>query len=581
MADDPPSPPSSELSSPPSIESDHDSTDALSTARPAKRRKRNNTKEPITTPFPRDDSQIPANDPTDWETISLSSDSLSSAPGSPSHSEWASRDDAQTECLWRDCPFGEAGNNDELVIHVQSTHCATGGPKRVKYICEWGECQRKTSSHPSGYALKAHMRSHTKEKPYYCALPECDKAFTRSDALSKHMRTVHEPEMPRGGATTNPTDIPTPAAASTTNKPGGKAGKQAKNATNNNNNSNGGINIKPDPLTPHSATNPNEPSPASDNITYIPAHHPITGQPGFMIHYPPDIIFTAWESSIPADQLMRLLRRQLHWAEKEHRELEAENAELERRRREEWELKEVLMDGVMESEWARAQRSMMDEEEERGLLDDIPLSVREAMEADVDKGLRWGPAEPPWRRRRKGPRTLRERYREAVGRMNDDVGREAGEEMRGGYEDAIARLRADGEAEDDRLDVEHEKGMRERGLQQQRYETPGNDDHDEDGDSDDDEEDGGDGGLEPPPTGRSGGFDGERDPYDNYFEDQEARFEMLRAERERNRARDKEGVRGEEGGGGGGANSGDGGKGEGGDAEMDAVGVLMGMGGRG
>ncbi|KAK3626506.1 hypothetical protein LTR56_019779 [Elasticomyces elasticus] len=563
MADDPPSPPSSELSSPPSIESDND-TDALSTARPAKRRKRN-TKEPITTPFPRDDSQIPANDPTDWETISLSSDSLSSAPGSPSHSEWASRDDAQTECLWRDCPFGEAGNNDELVIHVQSTHCATGGPKRVKYICEWGECQRKTSSHPSGYALKAHMRSHTKEKPYYCALPECDKAFTRSDALSKHMRTVHEPEMPRGTiAITNPTDIATPAAASITVKPGGK-GKQSKNTTNNN--SGGGINIKPDPLTPHSATNPNEPSPASDNITYIPAHHPITGQPGFMIHYPPDIIFTAWESSIPADQLMGLLRRQLHWAEKEHRELEAENAELERRRRDEWELKEVLVDGVMESEWARAQRSMMDEEEDRegGWLDDIPPNVRELMEGDVEKGLRWGPAVPPWRRRRPGPKTLRQRYTDAVDRMNADVDREGGQEMRGAYEDAVARLRAEGEAEDERLDEEHERRHMAQGY---RPETPGNDDGDEDSDDDEGDGEGGDGGLEPPPTGRSGGFDGERDPYDNYFEDQEARFEMLRAERERAKAALMKTER---------AGGADGGKG---DAEMDAVGVLMGMGGR-
>ncbi|KAK4902132.1 hypothetical protein LTR27_001034 [Elasticomyces elasticus] len=565
MADDPPSPPSSELSSPPSIESDHDSTDALSTARPAKRRKRNNTKEPITTPFPRDDSQIPPNDPTDWETISLSSDSLSSAPGSPSHSEWASRDDAQTECLWRDCPFGEAGNNDELVIHVQSTHCATGGPKRVKYICEWGECQRKTSSHPSGYALKAHMRSHTKEKPYYCALPECDKAFTRSDALSKHMRTVHEPEMPRGAiAITNLTDIPTP----TTIKPGGKAGKQSKNASNNNN-SGSGINIKPDPL---SASNPNEPSPASDNITYIPAHHPITGQPGFMIHYPPDIIFTAWESSIPADQLMRLLRRQLHWAEKEHRELEAENAELERRRREEWELKEVLMDGVMESEWARAQRSMMDEDEERerGLLDDIPPNVRELMEGDVEKSLRWGPQDPPWRRRRTGPKTLRQRYTEAVDRMNVEVDREGGEEMRGGYEEAVARLRADGEGEDERLDEEHNERMRER---QYRPTTPGQRDDIDGGDEEDDDsddEDGGDAGLEPPPTGRSGGFDGERDPYDNYFEDQEARFEMLRAERERAKAAQMKTEQP-----GAGANGGKG------DAEMDAVGVLMGMGGRG
>lgn len=39
------------------------------------------------------------------------------------------------------------------------------------------------------------MRSHTGEKPFYCTVPECDRNFTRSDALSKHLRTVHETEM--------------------------------------------------------------------------------------------------------------------------------------------------------------------------------------------------------------------------------------------------------------------------------------------------------------------------------------------------------------------------------------------------
>ncbi|EME49648.1 hypothetical protein DOTSEDRAFT_93227, partial [Dothistroma septosporum NZE10] len=270
----------------------------------------------------------------DDDNESISSDGWSSAPGSPNDDEYNLRDQAQTQCLWRDCEFGLADNNDELVRHVQGTHCATGGPKKTKYVCEWGECQRKTSNHPSGYALKAHMRSHTKEKPYYCALPECDKAFTRSDALAKHMRTVHEPEAAKGGA--GYAHEPTPT---------GKKSLKLK--------LNGSITSKaPVDMGPTHDEDGNEvdPSPPNDNITYMPAHHPITGQPGFMIHYPPDIHFTAWESSIAADQLMRLLRRQLHWAQKEAEDLKQQVNELEAQKREEWTLKEIVLEGVLEQE---------------------------------------------------------------------------------------------------------------------------------------------------------------------------------------------------------------------------------------
>jgi hypothetical protein len=183
------SPASSDLSDPPSVESEGEEqlSTAVPSSRPSVDMNRTEQADDQLAPPPskrrktgsstiqqgleeREASAQPAVEDND-DVLSVSCDGFSSAPGSPTHDEYALRDEAQTTCLWKDCQFGDAVNNDELVRHVQSTHCATGGPKKTKYVCEWGECQRKTSNHPSGYALKAHMRSHTKEKPYYCDLP--------------------------------------------------------------------------------------------------------------------------------------------------------------------------------------------------------------------------------------------------------------------------------------------------------------------------------------------------------------------------------------------------------------------------
>ena len=97
-------------------------------------------------------------------------------------------------CHWKDCPDPNHTNLANLVHHVNSIHVGppAATPNTIKYTCFWQGCARYGNDQPSRFALISHCRTHTGEKPYFCPIPECEKHFTRSDALTKHVKSVHD-----------------------------------------------------------------------------------------------------------------------------------------------------------------------------------------------------------------------------------------------------------------------------------------------------------------------------------------------------------------------------------------------------
>lgn len=162
----PPGSPLSSLSSSPlSDEFDLEDMEAVVAEtlvpRPAKRQKTEGTSSMRATPS----NQV------DVYAGSISSDSSGDVPSDPTLLRPEDDDpihEQVTVCQWVDCEAGDLGNMDKLVEHIHNEHIET---RLKKYTCEWSDCSRKSMAHASGYALKAHMRSHTREKPFYCALP--------------------------------------------------------------------------------------------------------------------------------------------------------------------------------------------------------------------------------------------------------------------------------------------------------------------------------------------------------------------------------------------------------------------------
>lgn len=61
-----------------------------------------------------------------------------------------------------------------------------GSPRKKMHNCHVPGCKK---SYGKTSHLRAHVRSHTGEKPYPCTWLLCKKRFTRSDELQRHMRT--------------------------------------------------------------------------------------------------------------------------------------------------------------------------------------------------------------------------------------------------------------------------------------------------------------------------------------------------------------------------------------------------------
>jgi len=362
---------------------------------PAKRRKTGASSYDHATPQSAS-TVIPPRSPTG----SISSDSSGSVPTSPSFAHLGPThplstafaaaqanpenpelaDYAQvTKCLWEGCTDQEQGNMDNLVTHINDVHIV---PRQKKYYCEWEGCGRKGQLHTSAYALKAHMRSHTKEKPFMCALPECDRSFTRSDALAKHMRTVHETEalrpsdpVPKGhtGGISNGGASAFPVKRLKLTM-GGKANGDKKTSL---------VGDPPSLPTRSSVAargiNPDDVSIAPGDGSEELAEAVDVDRVPFELPLPPDYYPTEiwddmdeYERGLPPSQYFRLLRRQIHWAEQEGRELQRELSDLratvedargnlikkgwgddkaaDENRRAEWQRTEEMLDAVLRAE---------------------------------------------------------------------------------------------------------------------------------------------------------------------------------------------------------------------------------------
>lgn len=88
-----------------------------------------------------------------------------------------------SSCRWSGCS-DKFDSISELVEHINNSHLISSNNEN---ICVWEGCDRFNQPFHNRASLNAHIRRHTGERPFVCN--QCQKSFSRSDALSKHLKS--------------------------------------------------------------------------------------------------------------------------------------------------------------------------------------------------------------------------------------------------------------------------------------------------------------------------------------------------------------------------------------------------------